>query len=255
MNKKILTVLLCFAFFTGFSQQERRNVRQGNRNYKKERYLESEIKYKQALDINGSLTEANFNLGDAFYKQKKYELAAGQFELATGKSTNKNIKSMSFHNLGNTYLQMYQAAADTQPNSPYLDKAINAYKNALRINPADMDTKYNLTYALKLKKKTQGQNQKKQQNKQNQKKDQKDKNKQDQQKEQQQNQKKQQDQQKEQQQNQKKQQEQQKEQKQQLTKDESDKLLKALQNEEKKTQNKILKNQQRPVRVKIEKDW
>lgn len=241
MIRPLLIILLSILVLTAAAQQERRAVRQGNRNYNKSQFLESEIRYKEALDKNATLTEANFNLGDAYYRQKKYDLAAGQFEIAASKTSEQDIKRMSYHNLGNAYLKMYEAAADTQPNSPYLDKAINAYKNALKIKPDDMDTKYNLSYALKLKKKNQGQGQKNQQKQQNQNKDQKDKNKQDQKKDQQQKQ-----------QNGK---EEQKEQKKQLTKEESDKMLKALQNEEKKTQDKVLKLKQKPERMKIDKDW
>lgn len=223
--------------FQAAGQKERSLVRQGNKLYNKNQFLESEIKYKEAIDHNAALVEAGFNLGDAFYKQKKYEQAAPQFEIAANKMTDKKLKSLAYHNLGNTYLQMYKNDPNSQQSAQNLEKSIKAYKNALKNNPNDPDTKYNLTYALKLQKQMQGKkgkkNDKQDKNKEQDKKEEKQENKQNQQ-------------------NQKKEQ---KPEKQELNKKEADQMLKALQNEEKKTQDKVLKSQQRPVRVKIEKDW
>lgn len=241
MNKFLLFILLLIFALQAHPQGERSLVRQGNKKYDKNLFLDSEIKYKDALEKNSVSNEANFNLGDAFYKQKKYEQAAQQFELTAGKTTDKKTRVMAFHNLGNSYLQMFRNDSSSERKLQDLDKSINAYKNALRINPDDPDTKYNLSYALKLKQQfmqNQKNGKKQDQNNKQDKKDNKEQNKNQEKQQNQQNQ------------NKNKQ-----EQKQELNKQEAEQLLKALQNEEKKTQNKVLKKQERPVRVKIEKDW
>ena len=239
MNKFLLFILLLIIALHAHTQGERSFVRQGNKKYDKNLFLDSEIKYKDALEKNSASNEANFNLGDAFYKQKKYEQAAQQFELTAGKTSDKKTRAMAFHNLGNSYLQMFKNDSSSERKLQNLDKSINAYKNALRIKPDDLDTKYNLSYALKLKQQfmqNQKNGKKQDQNKKQDKKDNKEQNKNQEKQQNQQNQNKQ-------------------EQKQELSKQEAEQLLKALQNEEKKTQDKVLKKQERPVRVKIEKDW
>ena len=240
MNRFLLLIIILNFSLQTFAQRERSLIRQGNKKYEKNQFLDSEIKYKEALEKNPGITAGTFNLGDAYYKQKKYEQAAQQFEITAGKTSEKGTRGKAYHNLGNSYLQMYKNDPSSGQSIQNLDKSINAYKNALRIDPSDQDTKYNLSYAMKLRQQ-QIQNQKndKKQDKNN-KQDKKDK------KDQNNNQKKE---------NQQEQNKKQQEQKKELSKQEAEQLLKALQNEEKKTQDKVLRKQERPVRIKIEKDW
>jgi Ca-activated chloride channel family protein len=220
-------------FFLSFSlhaQSERNLVREGNKLYKEKKYSDAEVSYKKSLNAKKSSPTGQFNLGDAYYKQGKYDEAALQFQpLTEDKNLSKEQKSKAYHNLGNSLLQ-----------SKKYDESVNAYKNALKLNSKDNDTRYNLAYAQSM---LQQQKQQQQQNKDN-------KDKQDQKKDQQQQQQQNKDQQKKEQQ---KQEQKQAEQKQKISKEDAEKILQALNNDEKNTQKKFVKKES--TRVSIEKNW
>lgn len=229
------------------SNNEKRETRNGNKQYEKGVYTDAEASYKKALDHKNNMPEATFNLGDAVYAQKRYDEAAKQFLLSAQTNPDKSVKAKAYHNLGNVFMQQQK-----------WQEAANAYKEALKNNPADADTKYNLAYANSmLKKQQEGQDQNKdnkdkKENK-DQKKDQenkdKDQNKQDQNKDQQNK-----DQQSENKDNKDKQQGKQQQQPK-LSKEEAEKMLQALQGEEQKTNQKMQQKQVKVVPIKIEKDW
>ncbi|MQY79149.1 MAG: tetratricopeptide repeat protein [Bacteroidetes bacterium] len=213
-----------------FSQKEKKYIREGNKHFGKEEYENSEVSYRKALKEESNSFNALFNLGDAIYKQEKYEDAAGEFSGASQMNTDKINRAKTFHNLGNSLLKANR-----------LEESIECYKNALRNNPADLETKYNLAYAQDLLKQQQ------QQQKQDQDKEQKDQN-QDQDKEQQ----------KQDQQEQK--QEQQDKGKQQpkpdeISKEDAKRLLEALANDEKNIQEKIKKTKAKQKKVRTTKEW
>ena len=134
-----------------FAQQERRFIRKGTSDYKNEKYLESEIEYRKALEKNEKSYEAQFNLADALYKQKKLDKSLEQFQALAGTVTDPDKLAQIYHNIGNIYF----AAGE-------YDKSIDAYKKSLRNNPLDNETRYNYIAAEKMKKK-QEQNQQQQQ--------------------------------------------------------------------------------------------
>jgi len=235
-----LVVMLCVS--GGYAQSERSLIRDGNRSYKKNQFADAEVSYRKALEKNRELHQGSFNLGDALYKQGRYDEAAEQYSIATMKNNDAKVKAQGYHNLGNALLKAQK-----------LPESIAAYKEALKLNPNDTDTKYNLEYAKSLLKQQQ---QQKQQQNQEQQKDEK----QDQKQAKQQNQDQQkQDQQKEEQQKQQEQQQQEQEQKQaqlrkqQISKQDAERILEALKNEEKDVQKKLRKKV--PARIQVEKDW
>jgi len=118
---------------------ERALVREGNSQYNKKKYDQAELSYRKALKENKDTPEAAFNLGDALYKQGKYEEAATQFQQITTEKGNTKLKAKAYHNLGNSYLKTKK-----------LEESIGAYKNALKMAPDDQETKYNLAYAKAL---------------------------------------------------------------------------------------------------------
>lgn len=251
MNRILVVLLFSFCTLSVWAQlsiqPERKETRTGNTQFDKQQYTEAEASYKKALEKKNNMPEATFNLGDAVYQQKKWDEAAKQFQLAAQTNPDSTVRAKAFHNLGNVYLEQKK-----------WDEAIGAYKNALKLNPHDKDTKYNLAYANAMKPKNQGGNggQDKQQ-------DNKDKDKQDQNKQNQDNKKddKQDQQNKDQQakdgdkkdQQNKPQQGQPQQAK--ITKEDAEKLMQALMNEEQKTAQKVQEKQAKPVTVKIAKDW
>ena len=200
------------------AQGENKFIRQGNRDYGKSKYPESEILYRRALDRNKTYSNAVFNLGDALYKQKKFEDAGKQFTENSGMYENKAKKSSALYNLGNSYLMANK-----------LKESIEAYENSLILEPGNMEAKYNLAYAQDLLKKQEQQNQQQQQQQQQQKQDQnkKDQEKKNQDQNQNQNQDQKQD-------NQKQQQNQQS-----ISKADAERLLNAIANDEKDVQKKV----------------
>lgn len=125
-------------------------MREGNSQYNADKPVDAETSYRRALDVDEKSTKASFNLGDALYRQKKYEEAGRQFEKAASEMTDKTDKARAYHNLGNSLLEQQK-----------LKESIEAYKQALRNNPNDADTKYNLSYAMNLLKQQQQQQQQK----------------------------------------------------------------------------------------------
>lgn len=213
-------------------QSERSLIREGNRLYNNNKYPDAEVNYRKALEKNKDMREGAFNLGDALYRQGRYGEAAEQYEIAASRAGKPVEKAEAIHNLGNSLLKGRK-----------IPESIAAYKEALKLSPNDADTKYNLEYA-KMMLKEQQQNKK---NKEQQKQEEKS---QDQQKEGQQKQ----DVQKQQQAEQKDlQQKQAQQKKQQISKQDAERILEALRNEEKDVQKKLHKRIQ--ARVRVEKDW
>jgi Ca-activated chloride channel homolog len=244
-----LAVLLASTFFTAAqvtlsTSPERTQTRNGNKQYNDENYTEAETSYKKALDIKNNMPEATFNLGDALYKQKRYDDAGKQFQLSAQNNAEPKLKANGWYNLGNSYMEQKK-----------WEDAIKAYKNALKINPNDADSRYNLAYANEMMRKNKGgggknQDKKDEKDKKDDKKDNKDQkqDKKDDQKQDKQNQDKQAN-------NQDQKNKQQQGQKSKLSKEETEKLLQALNDEEQKTTQKMLLKQMKTQKIKIQKDW
>ncbi|MCE9539072.1 MAG: tetratricopeptide repeat protein, partial [Bacteroidetes bacterium] len=187
---------------------------------------------------------SSFNLGDAYYKQGKYEEAAEQFQLLTHRASSKDTLSKAYHNLGNALMQTKK-----------YQEGLDAYKNALKNNPDDEDTRYNLAYAQQMLKQQQQQQKKddkdkkdnkdkdnkdKKDNKDNKDKDKKDKDKKDDKPNEDKD---------------KENKEKEKPKENQISKEDAKRLLDALQNDEKNLQDKMKKGKTKGMKVEIDKDW
>ena len=139
----------------------RKIARDGNANYKGNLYSEAEIQYRKSLSDNKSFDEAKFNLSNSLFKQGRYSESLDLLNDIV-KTTNDSIfQSEVYYNMGNNYMMM--ADNNTQdPNliNESLNDAINSYKNCLTINPSDEQARHNLSKALRrLQKQEQNQNQ------------------------------------------------------------------------------------------------
>ena len=121
------------------AQKESDDLRAGNRHYKNKKYTEAEIEYRKALQKNSKSFEANYNLGNTLFRQGKYEQALEQYHSAHSLTKDKEKLAYDFHNIGNALM-----------SGTKYDKAIEAYKMALKNNPKDNETRYNLAYAQSL---------------------------------------------------------------------------------------------------------
>ena len=141
---------------------ERNSIRGGNKLYSDEKYTESEIEYRKALDANPDSWMGMYNLGNSLFRQGKYEAAFEQYKKAATLETDSIKSAQAWYNMGNVFMQDKKYA-----------ESIDAYKNALRRNPKDDEARYNLRLAQLLLKKQQ-QDQKNQDQNKNQNKDNKD---------------------------------------------------------------------------------
>jgi len=240
LNILLSGILFFFSFSYQFTiaQSTRGLINDGVDLYKEQKFADAEVNFKKGVEKNPESFEAKFNLGDAYYKQQRYDEAMKSFQSAFVNARSDKERAKLHHNVGNSLLK-----------SQKIKESIGAYKEALKLNPNDQETKYNLSYALnKLNNPDQNQQQDDQNKDQNQ--DQ-NKDQQDQQNQDQQNQDQQQQNQDQQQQDQQQQSKEQKEQE--LTKQEAEKILEALKNNEKDLQKQLRKI--KGQRVKTEKDW
>jgi len=219
-------IILSLIALNASAQKDKELLYSGNNKYHSGQNVSAINSYREALKLNPALKKANFNLGDAIYKEAvniknskskapimgmkpdslaniMLDEAAAQFDVVSQTVSAKDTLHQALHNLGNCRLKQenWQAAVD-------------AYKKSLKVDSKDEDTRYNLAYALKKLK----EQQKKDKNK--------DKNQQQQQQQQQQP---------------------------QMSKEQAERMLNALQNQEQKLQGKKKKGEGQ--KVKTEKDW
>lgn len=240
----VLIILLAGLTVNTFAQSEHKLIRRGNRAYSKNDYLESEVQYREALERNKHSFKANFNLGDALYKQNKFSDSDSIFSGINTSALSDADKSMIYYNKGNSLFKQNK-----------FKESADAYKMALKYNPNDVDAKYNLSEALRMMQNQQNQNNNQQNNSNDSKdnkdnKDQKDDKKQDKKEDKKDNNNNKQD---NQQNNQNKNNQQQQQPK--ISKEDAERMLQALQQREKDIQDKLNKKQAKPVSGASIKNW
>lgn len=247
MKQFIIVVLLVLQASFLFAQQEKKFIKKGNELYQQQNYKDAESSYRLSVGKKDKTVEGNFNLGDALYKQKKYAEAGAQFNKIASSSNNKEVLAKAYHNLGNSLL-----------DSKKLEESIAAYKKSLLNNPQDDETRYNLAYAQKKlqQQKQQDKKNKDDKNKDKNKKDKKnqdDKNKDKDKKDQDKDKKNQDDKNKDQ--DKKDQQNGEQPQPNNVSKEDAERMLEALNNDEKQTQDKLKNKKLKGAKVNITKDW
>ena len=232
MMKKcyILSLLLLAGAGQALAQEktDRDYLRSGNKLYNDSLFIKAEVDYRKALELNPKSTDAMFNLANALLMQQKAKEAMEQYESVSKIEKDKEKLAQIYHNMG-VILQ----------SSKQLPQCIEAYKESLRNNPKDDETRYNLALAQKQLKDQQQdqQNQDQQQQQQEQKEDKQDQNKDQQEQNQDQQ-----------------QQPQQQQNKNEMSKENAQQLLNAVMQDEKNVQDKVKKQIQIQGK-KLEKDW
>lgn len=229
-----LVLMMFAAIFSASAQKaERDYIRKGNRAFKDSVLVDAEVNYRKALEVNPKSSISMYNLGNTLVRQNKVQEAMEQYSAAAKIEKDKSKLAYIFHNIGDIF----------QTQKDYA-KAVEAYKESLRNNPKDDETRYNLALAQKLLKdqeqNLQNQDQNQDQNKEQEKKEQEKKdqeNKQDQQN------------------NQQQQPPQSQKQNEQMSKENAEQLLKSVMQDEKDVQDKVKKQQQVIQGGRLEKDW
>jgi Ca-activated chloride channel family protein len=225
----ILMVLMGMGITSAYGQNERKVIRDGVRAYEDGEFGEAEVQFRKAENINQESYEADFNTGVALYGQEKYEETVKQYQALLDQTDDAGKTAQIWHNIGNSLLEAQQYAP-----------SIESYKNSLRLNPSDEDTRYNLAYAKqKLKEEQQQQQQNQDQNKDQE----KNQDKQDQKEE------------KENDQDQEQEQQEQQPVPREISKEDAERMLKAIQQQEKDVKEKVDKEKAAAAKVKTEKDW
>lgn len=153
MEKMVLCTLLLAGYAYGQEEnpgQEKaladsRNMTwEANKDLEEDQFVTAEAKYRKAISKSNENIAAPYNLGNAYYTNESYTEAFGRFKEAGEIATEKSSKHRAYHNMGNVYMK----------NKEY-EKAVEAYKEALRNDPTDEETRYNLALAKEMLKKQQ----------------------------------------------------------------------------------------------------
>ena len=248
MKKILLFCLLTASVASAYAQRSDRSfVRKGNRLYEDSLFIKAEENYLKALDMNPELNEAYYNLGNAYTAQQKPNEAIEQYNKMAGILEGKKKELMenqsasakeldkckldlakTYHNTGVVYHMCEQ-----------YDKAVEAYKQALRNNPQDDETRYNMILAQRMLKDQQQQQQQQQEHQQELEQEQQEQQQQEQQQQQQQE-----------------QQQQPQEEQQDMSQENAEQILEAAMQDEKEVQERV-QEQLMKVQPKkpLEKDW
>ncbi|NQX77492.1 tetratricopeptide repeat protein [Gilvibacter sp.] len=150
--KIILFLLFASASSLSFAQEDPEAFAKNSQTYRadadvainKDEFIDGEALYRKTISMEPQVAASKYNLGNAYYKKDKNDEAMRRFVQAAEVATSKSEKHKAFHNLGNTLM-----------NSQQYKEAVEAYKNALRNNPTDDETRYNLALAKEMLEKEQ----------------------------------------------------------------------------------------------------
>ena len=230
----LLSIFLLAAGTSLLAQSGNKYIRRGNSDFEDKDFSKAEENYVRSLSKEGTMYKGLFNLGDVYYERNDYRSAGALFDSVARMEVDPGTRSKAFYNLGNSLLSASLEADSIAAKA--LPLSIESYKQALRLAPEDTAAKYNLAYAQMMLKDQQQDQQ----------------NNQDQQQQQQDQQQQQQDQQKS---NGEQQQSQSQQQPRQISKEDAERMLEAMKNDEKKTLEKVKTGQIKGKAVKTEKDW
>lgn len=130
-------ILIMLVSYSSFSQKENDDIRKGNDAYKKQQFDVATKDYEAALKQNNSNATATFNLGNTWFKAGKYDTAAQQYD-ALANNPDKGMQAKSYYNKGVSLVK-----------DKKVKEAVDAFKQSLKADPSDEDTRQNLQKALK----------------------------------------------------------------------------------------------------------
>ncbi len=137
MQKITFLITFCLLGVAAQAQEAHKWLRKGDSAYEDQNFSDAEVNYRRALEKEGT-TKGSYNLGNATYRQDRFEEAIKHYTQAAEIAKDDPTKAKAYHNLGNAFF-----------NNKKYQESIEAYKNALRLNPNDLGTKQNLANALR----------------------------------------------------------------------------------------------------------
>lgn len=138
MKYILFAAFLLLAVGVSAQKAERDYIRKGNRLFNDSVFVDAEVNYRKALEVNPKSAVSMYNLGNTLSQQQKFQEAMEQYDSASKIEKDKMKLAHIYHNMG----VLFQAGKDYA-------KAVDAYKMSLRNNPADHETRYNLALCSK----------------------------------------------------------------------------------------------------------
>lgn len=154
--KKIVILILCCVSLAGFSQEDKARLlaekKSNNYVYEanelvNEDFIAAEMEYRKALSKQSDNIAGMYNLGNSYYEKGNFEEALYRHQQTAKLATSKEAKHKAFHNMGNVLMKNKKCK-----------EAVEAYKSALRNNPIDDETRYNLVLAKECAKQQEDEN-------------------------------------------------------------------------------------------------
>ena len=140
MKKIVLYSLILISFLAKAQEKEKdKNLPKGNNSFAEKKYADAEAEYRISESKSPKKSIASYNLGNAIYRQNQTSEAKYHYAKAMKTARTREEKHQALHNIGNTLMKDKDYAG-----------AVEAYKNALRNNPADEETRYNYALAKKM---------------------------------------------------------------------------------------------------------
>lgn len=124
------------------------DLEKGNRLYREGKYEDAVAAYQRVVESGEASPQVHYNLGTALLALGRYEEADTHFQRAL-QGVEPELRERTFYNLGNRFLRDARGSGDVRQQGELLDAAIEAYKRTLRIDPQDVDAKWNLEMALR----------------------------------------------------------------------------------------------------------
>lgn len=137
--KQLLLLFIFSVSMLSYAQEKDVHLEDGNEKFDQKKYAEAEVDYRVSQAKANKKAKSTYNLGTVIYKQNQIAEAKSQFQRAVKEAKTKTEKHQAFHNFGNTLMKEKDYSG-----------AVEAYKNALRNNPKDEETRYNYALAKKM---------------------------------------------------------------------------------------------------------
>ena len=154
MKKLVLFFVLIIGSLTQAQEEDKEKAKaleastnltwDANKALSEEKFIDAEVDYRKAIAKSDKNIAAPYNLGNAYYNKETYSEAFGRFKEAGETATDKKSKHKAYHNMGNVFMKRKE-----------YEKAVETYKEALRNDPTDEETRYNLALAKEMLKKQQ----------------------------------------------------------------------------------------------------
>jgi tetratricopeptide (TPR) repeat protein len=139
MKNRIIYLLLLLLTFAANAQEKDKVLPEANEEYAAKNFVDAEANYRISHSKFPNRTVASYNLGNAIYKQNQFSESKFAYANALKNLKSRPQKHKAFHNLGNVFMK-----------EKNYSQAVEAYKNALRNGPEDEETRYNYALAKKM---------------------------------------------------------------------------------------------------------